>query len=192
MANISDAWGDITVEKVGKEFLEFLKVAQKDGYYLLVESETDFVPDSDGDLTLDFATGGRWAYESNLNGYLGGEWMQEDDQKEAYIKLLEALKAKGGRITVDYKDCDTAMDWMGTGVYEIYYDNGELVTTHNFDGEDITLEKFAELQGETKEWALEYIYGDEVAQLWWEYVDKEGDNAKDVEYWYDNIYKEEE
>jgi hypothetical protein len=192
MANISDAWGDIEVQKVGQEFLDFLKVAQKDGYYLLVESESEFVPDSNGDLVLSFSTGGRWAYENNLNGYLGGEWMQEDEQKDAYAKLLEALKIKGGRITVDYKDCDTAMDWMGTGVYELYSEEGELVIANVFDSEAITLEKFAELQGETKEWALEYIYGDEIAQLWYDYVDKEGDKAKDVEYWYANIYEEEE
>lgn len=191
MANISDAFGEIIVEKVGREFIDFLEVAQRDGYYLLVDSFEDYVPDSDGDLEFSFSTGGRWAYENNLNGYLGGEWMNGDELKDAYAKLLNALQTKSGKITVEYSDSDTSMDWMGAGVYSIYYQDGELVTAHDFESERITLKRFAEMQGETKEWALEYIYGDEVAQLWWDYVDKEGDNAKDVEYWLDNIYEEE-
>lgn len=191
MANISDAFGEITIEKVGQEFLDFLKVAQKDGYYLLVDNELDFVPDSEGDLSFDFATGGRWSYGTNLEGYLGGEWMNSGEQKEAYSKLLKALEEKEGKISIEYTDSDTAMDWMGTGIYEMYYEDGELVRADNFESEGITLERFAELQGETKEWALEYIYGDEVAQAWYDYLDKEGDNAKDVEYWFANIYEEE-
>lgn len=187
MANISDAFGDITVEKVGREFLDFLEVAQKDGYYQLVDDTTGLQPDDDGDISFGFATGGRWHFGNNINGYLGGEWMNSDEEKEAYKKLLKALKEKGGRIIVDYTDSDTAMDWMGTGFFEMYYEDGDLVRSENFDEERITLKGFAELQGESMEWALSYLYGEEVAEAWEKYQERGG--KKDIEEWFDKVYE---
>ena len=191
MANISDAFGEINIEKVRQEFLDFLEVAQKDGYYLLAEDTSGLKPDDEGDISFDFFAGGRWYFGNNLNGYLGGDWMNSKEQEEAYAKLLKALKDKDGRIEIDYTDSDTAMDWMGTGVYEMYYEDGELVQSENFEEESITLEKFAELHGQSKEWALEYIFGDEAINAWYDYTDKEGDKAKDIQYWLDKVYQEE-
>lgn len=190
MANISDASGEINIEKVGQEFLDFLEVTQKDGYYLLVEETTGLKPDDEGDISFSFYAGGRWYFGNNLAGYLGGDWMNSDEQKEAHEKLMKALKEKDGRIEIDYTDSDVGMDWMGSGVYEMYFEDGELVCGENFEEESVTLERFAEVNGESKEWALEYIYGDDVIQAWHDYTDKKGDKAKDIEYWFDNIYKE--
>lgn len=189
MANISDVSGVITVEKIGKEFLDFLKVVQDDAYYKLVDGELEYVPDDDGDLELDFYSMGRWHFGSNLQGYLGGEWMSGEKESTAHEKLLRALKRKKGHICVEYFDSDTAMDWMGQGMYEMFYEDGELVQNDSFDEERITLERFAEVNGESKEWALEYIYGDEVLESWHTYKEKGG--KKDIEYWFDNIYEEE-
>lgn len=190
MANISDAFGEVTIEKVGQEFLDFLKIAQKDGYYLLVDGDLDYAPDSDGDLSFDFSSGGRWAYANNLDGYLGGEWMNSDEEKEAHAKFLEAIEKKKGKITIDYTDGDMGLEWIGTGVYEIRAGDEGLVHSSGFEEEEATITTYMSLHNVPEEEAVEYIRGEEVAQAFTEYKEKEGDNAKDAEYWLENIYKE--
>src|SRR5690606_13981685 len=113
MANLSDAFGNIIVDKVGKEFLEFVNTVQRpDAYYVLVDnSDIEGVePDENGDMSFDFCTPGRWSYENNLRGYLEGEWLKErpDKHVDAYDNLIKAIKEKNGRIIVEYKDSDTA------------------------------------------------------------------------------------
>lgn len=194
MANISDAFGDITVTKVGKEFLKFINEVQKDAYYLLCDSP-DGVPDENGDISFPFGAGGRWSYENNIDGYLKGDWMSGDKEKKAYDKFIKALIKKEGSISIDYQDSDTSMDWMGDGVFEMTVKDGQVVFSQNFQSEGITLRRFAEVNGEDLYWALEYIYGDEVAEKYGEYEDKlkkEGKEPVDPGVWYDTIYEEEE
>ena len=200
MANLSDAFGNIIVQKVGKEFLEFLRTVQdKDAYYTLVSNLDDLIPDDDGDIEFDISDSGRWAYENNIDGYLNGEWMQGEDDKKAYDKFIAAIKEKDGVVSIEYQDSDTAMDWMGSGYAELSSNNGEISYSKDFTEERITIERFAEQQGETQEWALEYIYGDEVADKYYKYVDEwkkthdfiEGrEEPACPEEWYNNEYQE--
>lgn len=205
MANLSDAYGTITVTKVGKEFIEFVKQAQdKDAYYVLVDEESldDAKVQENGDLSFSFSTSGRWNYGNNIEGYLDGKWLQtREELKAAYDNFIEALEKKKGEVTVEYQDSDTAMDWMGDGVATLRVIAGDVLFVDDFSSTDITIPKFAEAQGESEYWALSYIYGDEVSDKYDKYVDewnknnefKEGDTepAGPAE-WYDNEYQMED
>lgn len=209
MANLSDAFGTIEVKKVGKEFLEYILKAQGDGaneaYYLLGFSECfkDAEVDENGDVVIQFSAGGRWSYESNLDGYLKGEWLNYSEDTEEgrnFREFLRVFLEKEGSIHVEYSDSETGCDFMGTGEYDMYCENGEIKYSSNFDGGPVTIKGFAELQGETESWALAYIYGDEVADKYEEYVEQWKKDHNFVEgkeepaspsEWYDNEYQEE-
>jgi len=201
MANISDGYGTITVEKVGHELKEFLSVVQEGAYYLLIDDVDNLNPDSNGDVKFTFGAGGRWSYETNIRGYLEGEWMNGEKEKPAYDKFIKEFKEKNGSLLIEYTDSDTAMDWMGEGVYQMTVIDGEIDFSHNFEEERITLERFAEQNGESTYWALEYIYGDEVSGEYDEYLRQWHENhilvkgsmePAEPEDWFDNIYESEE
>jgi hypothetical protein len=208
MANCSDAFGTIRVERVGREFLEFLTIVQgddSDAYYTLVDREDirSAKPDKDGNLEFPFSTSGRWAYQNNIEGYLKGGWMNEGEkQGKAYSQFIAALKTKNGLVEIDYTDSDTAMDWMGTGGVSMSVEDGEVSFAEGFEEESITITGFAELQGESEEWALEYLYGEDVSEKYEKYLDdwREGHKAPEFkgmepaspDEWYTNEYKEEE
>ena len=182
----------ITVEKVGHELKEFLSAVQKDAYYLLVDDVDNLTPDSDGDVEFTFGAGGRWSYENNLRGYLEGDWMNGEKEKKAYNKFIRALKKKDGLVSIEYTDSDTSMDWMGSGRFDMFVDEDKTVQfSHEFNEEPVTIERFAESQGESTRWALEYIYGDEVADLYDKYAEKAGKEAVEPEVWFETIYEEE-
>lgn len=192
MANISDGYGTITVDKVGHELKEFLTVVQDKAYYLLVDDVDNLEPDSEGDVEFTFGAGGRWNYESNIRGYLEGEWMNGEKEKKAYNKFVRALKKKDGMVTIEYTDSDTGMDWMGSGRFDMYVDEDKTVQfSHEFNEEPVTIERYAEINGETTRWALDYIYGDEVGDKYDEYRKKVGEEAAvEPEVWFTEIYKE--
>lgn len=194
MANISDGYGTITVEKVGHELKEFLGVVQDKAYYVLIDDVDNLEPDSDGDVEFTFGAGGRWNYESNIRGYLEGEWMTGEEERKAYNKFIRALKKKDGMVTIEYTDSDTSMDWMGSGRFDMYVDEDKVVRfSHEFEEEPITIERYAEVNGETTRWALDYIHGDEVGEKYDEYRKKVGEEkAVEPEVWFATIYKEEE
>lgn len=192
MANISDGYGTITVEKVGHELKEFLSVVQKDAYYLLIDDVDNLNPDSNGDVEFTFGAGGRWNYESNIRGYLEGDWMSGEKEKKAYNKFVRALKKKDGMVCIEYTDSDVGMDWMGSGRFDMFVDEDKTVQfSHEFEEEPVTIERYAEVNGETTRWALEYIYGDEVADKYDKYAEKAGKEAVEPEVWFSEIYEEE-
>jgi hypothetical protein len=83
------------------------------------------------------------------------------------------------------------MDWMGSGRYDIYVDEDKTVQfSHEFGDEPVTIERYAEVNGENTRWALEYIYGDEVAGKYDKYAEKAGKDAVEPEVWFNEIYKE--
>lgn len=198
MANISDAFGDIHVERVGKEFLEYLNAVQGDdetAYYKLVEvadlEQAKNNVDKNGDLSMSFSTGGRWHYQNNINGYLKGEWMQPI---EAYDKFLDALISKDGVVDISYTDSDSAMDWMGTGNFRVEAKEGEIIHTETFDEQPITISGYADINGEDEYWALTYLKGEEIAEAYDIYVDNcksQGKEAESPDVWYNTIYEEE-
>ena len=191
MANISDGYGTITVEKVGHELKEFLTVVQDKAYYLLVDDVDNLNPDSEGDVEFTFGAGGRWSYENNIRGYLEGEWMNGEKEKKAYNKFVRALKKKDGMVSIEYTDSDVSMDWMGVGRFDMSVDEDKTVQfSHEFEEEPVTIERYAEVNGETTRWALEYIYGDEVADKYDKYAEKAGKEAVEPEVWFTEIYKE--
>lgn len=204
MANCSDAFGTITVKAVGKEFVEFLKTVQEGAYYTLTRDENLEDLELEDDMEFEFCSDGRWAFSSNTDGYLNGDWMDNDDKcRDAYAKFIAAMKEKNGLVRIDYQDSDTAMDWMGYGYAELSVDDdGEICYSQDFIEERITLKRFAEMQGETIEWAFAYLYGDEVLTKYEEYVEQwhkdhsgpecEGMDPVCLEEWYDNEYQEEE
>lgn len=192
MANISDGYGNVVVERVGQELKEFLQTVQKDAYYLLFDDPDNIEPDSDGNATFTFGAGGRWSYENNIDGYLKGDWMNGEKEKKAYDKFIRALKKKDGLVSIEYTDSDTSMDWMGGGEFNMSVCDGEIVFSHTFEEQPITLEAYAEQNGETTYWALEYIHGDEVAKQYDEYAEQAGKEAVEPEVWFDTLYKEEE
>ena len=191
MANISDGYGTITVERVGHELKEFLTTVQEGAYYLLVDDVDNLEPDSDGNVEFTFGAGGRWNYESNIRGYLEGEWMNGEKEKKAYNKFIRAMKKKDGMVSIEYTDSDTSMDWMGTGRFDMFVDEEKTVQfSHEFEAEPVTVERYAEVNGETTLWALGYIYGDEVADEYDKYAEKAGKEAVEPEVWFSEIYKE--
>jgi len=187
MANISDGYGNVLVERVGHDLKEFLQVVQKDAYYELFDDIDNMNPDSNGDVEFTFGAGGRWNYEANIRGYLEGEWMNGEAEQKAYNKFIRAFKKKDGLISIEYTDSDTSMDWMGEGEYNMSVCDGEIVFGHDFQEEHVTLERYAEQNGESTRWALEYIYGDEIAGQYDDYVaqcEKEGKEPVEPENWY--------
>jgi len=197
MANFSDAFGIVKVNKVGQEFGEFLKVVQHNGaYYTLVNREDieDIKPDKD--LEFDFSTAGRWNYGNNLDGYLNGEWMTNTDEEiKAYAKFITALKKKDGSVIIEYNDSDIAMGWMGTGIAKLSIVRGGLKFTNDFDEQEMTISNYAKMNGEDEYWALEYIYGDEVYDKYRKYSEKcksHGTEPVEPSNWYGIIYKPEE
>lgn len=186
---------------MGKEFLEFLDAVQgteEKAYYKLVDIEDykDVEPDEKNNLEFKFQTAGRWSYGNNLEGYLNGSWMNNENQG-AWEKLIDALRDSGGCVEVDYKDSDAAMGWMDEGVATLRVsseEGGGIEFNDSFESENITLEKYAEQQGFTEYEALEYVYGDEVADKYKEYCDAEeakGNTPADLEKWYESIYEDE-
>lgn len=206
MANLSDAFGTIEIKRVGKEFIDFLnKVQNQDAYYLLA-SHCDYEgvePDAEGSMSFKFSTSGRWSYSNNLEGYLKGEWMNDNGKlQEAYKEFTESVIAKKGVVTIDYADSDTAMDWMGYGSARLSCINDKINFFNSFNEEEFTLQAFAEMQDETELWALEYVYGEEVAEAYDKYLIEWKINHSGPEYegmhpacpseWYDNDYQPEE
>lgn len=197
MANISDAYGTIKVERVGQDLVDFLKVVQENAYYILIDDVDNLNPDSDGDVEFTFGAGGRWSYITNIEGYLQGSWMNGEKEKKAYDKFIKAFKEKNGLLVIEYTDSDTAMDWMGKGVFKMNVDDaGEIEFSDDFEEERITIEAFAKINGEDEYWALEYLYGDEVAAEYDKYVEEwkedhsgpefDGMNPAGPAEWYDN------
>lgn len=206
MANLSDATGTITVERVGKEFLEYLNTVQgekSDAYYTLVDRADlmDAAADEKGNLSMMFSTFGRWDYGSNIQGYLQGTWMSEVEDKKAYNKFIKALKKKGGVVDIEYTDCDTAMDWMGSGGFRLHIEEGKVTFSEGFEEENITVIAYAKMSGISEIEAVEYLHGDDVANEYDKYVEDWKKNNTLVKgetepagpsEWYDNVYQGEE
>lgn len=198
MANLSDAFGKIIVHKVAEEFVEFLNAVQGEGSYYLLADRGDYdnieLIDEDNSMEFQFSTAGRWAYNTNLEGYLEGKWLQDEERKPHYDKFIESLRAKGGSIVIEYYDSDTAMDWMGEGVATLEVVDGEVSLRDDFESTNITIKGFAEQQGESEYWALEYIYGDEVSDAYNKYAEEckeKGVEPVEAEKWFETIYEEE-
>ena len=161
-----------------------------------IEDYREVEPDEKNNLEFTFSTSGRWSYGNNLEGYLKGEWMNGEN-RGAWEKLIGALRDSGGFIEIGYKDSDTAMDWMGEGVAVLRVNSeegGDIEFHDSFESENITLEKYAEQQGFTEYEALEYVYGDEVADKYKEYCETEeakGNTPAKPDTWYENIYEDE-
>lgn len=198
MANVSDAWGTVRVSKAGKEFIDFVKTVQGDNaYYTLVDSVDGEEPDEDNNLVFTFSAAGRWSYEDNLDGYLGGKWMREDNDLKAYKKLINDLNRTGGSIEIEYSDSDMATCWMGNGVATLRAgEDGKAVYDNNFDSEDITVSGYADHEGITEFEALDCLYGSEVSEAYLKYVEKWKEEHKSTEglpepnEWYESIHEE--
>lgn len=195
MANLSDADVKITVEKVGEQFLNYLLETQKlsTDYAIVYDIYDENEVDENGNMYIHSSSSGRWAYSNNLEGYFDETkvkgWLGVDSdytympehqrneykersraQYEAFLALIKAIKEEDGKVIVDYTDNDTAMEWMGSGQAILEVVDGEVVFNHTFEEEDFTIEAFAEQQGESEAWAMAYIYGDEIADKYWEHV----------------------
>lgn len=200
MANTSDVFGKITVKNIGEEFIDFLKSVQgseQQAYYKLVELDTlDLAePDEDNNLVMEFSTFGRWSYLNNLEGYLKEEWLYEQPLRLAYEKLVDAMTKKNGSIEVEYTDSDIGMDWMGDGKFTMSVENGEVVYDDYFFSKPITIKEYAEMNGDNEFWALGYIYGEEVAELYDQYAEeckKESREPLTPSAWYEELFEKED
>lgn len=177
MANLSDAFGEIEVKNVGKEFLEFITKVQApdEVYYRLCENDNldNVKADKDNNVKFDFSTFGRWCYLSNVEGYLRGDWMNEPKDKKPYEKFMKAFREKNGSVLITYTDSDTGMDWMGTGTIHMYVDKkGEIQFDEDSNTESVTIPAYAQLYGITEYDAVESLYGDEVTTAYEKYVDE--------------------
>jgi hypothetical protein len=137
MANVSDAHGTIRVEKVAKEFLEYLKAVQgkeEDAYYKLCEVHEfmGIIPNSTNNISFDFSACGRWNYGNNLRGYLEGSWMRDLPEKKAYDNFIAALVKKKGRVIIEYQDRD-GYDWSGSGIAILEGTEGGPIFEDSFD-----------------------------------------------------------
>ena len=196
MANLSDAFGGIKVNKVGKEFLVFLNAVQgekSEAYYTLVDPYdlSELKADDDGDITFDFSTSGRWSYSNNIEGYLQGKWLTERGEydKKAYNKFIKALKTKKGSVIINYTDSDGGMNWMGTGQATL---SADASFNNDFNEEVITVAGYAELCGYNEHEALDMLYGDEVVDAYNKYVEDLTKNNTVIAApgeWHENIYE---
>ena len=189
MANISDAAVTITAEKVGEQLVNYINaINRSQPYYELIYAEpTPEMVDSEGNIRIDGDASGRWAYENNLRGYLdpsAAERWVKGEAHAAYLELCEAIEETGGRIEVDYSDCDAGTEWMGHGTATLEYADGSIVFDHDFTDDEFSVKSFAEMQGESELWALEYIHGEEVVD---EY-NKSEDKGGSIDDWVNNIY----
>lgn len=197
MANLSDAFGTITVEKVASEFLDYAKIASKNYYNLADSSDLEsVVPDDNNSASFSFSTFGRWSFCASLENYLdpAGIWHQDGDEKVAYERLSEALLKTNGQIVYEYTDSDSAMGWMGTGVAQLEVVDGELRYTDNFDEEDISIRGYADLTGNSIAESIDILYSYEASEAWVNYVEKcekEGVKPADPDMWFNDIYEEE-
>jgi hypothetical protein len=209
MANLSDAFGTITVDRVGVEFLDFLRKVQgkeKDAYYKLVEIEdlNNAQPTPNGNLKMDFNTFGRWNYFTNVEGYLGGNWMEANEyvpksHEVAYKKFVKAFNAKNGKITIKYTDSDSAMDWIGTGKVEVVPENGGVSISEAFKEDRMTMHNYCKLYNADLDEAIESLYGDDVAAAYEKYKAKQNANLPtneiverspaDFDEWLENEYE---
>ena len=219
MANLSDAQVEIEAEKVGKELLAYIKLTQRVYTdYQIISDEFDDDVAEDGNLSITGSSSGRWAYSNNLEGYFDPEhvkrwlgvgsdfsYIADPEQREAhtvranenyngYLKLVKAIKDTGGQVDITYKDSDSAMDWLGEGVARLELVDGEVQYSHSFEEGDFSIAAFAEQQGEDEYWALEYLYGDEVASSYDKYAEAqkaEGHTPANPDTWYESIYEDE-
>lgn len=201
MANLSDAFGTVYVEKVGKEFIDFLRGVQgsdEKAYYKLVEvddlAQSAHAVDEDGNLSMNFSTMGRWNYGSNIEGYLQGKWVNEGEDKKAYDKFVDALVEKKGTVSIEYTDSDTASNWMGRGFFVMDGTSGEVEFRDQWEDEPMNIAKYAELNGYSPIEALENLHGDEAADAYEKYQDEckeKGEVAVDIDTWYDELYEQE-
>lgn len=217
MANLSSAEVEITVEKVGKEFLDYVKATNEQaGDYVIVYDGFSEELDENGDLHIVGSSSGRWAYSNNLEGYFDQNrvkdwlgvnsdyaWLKDEAKKKeyleqsnkqygAYLKLVEAIKEKNGRVEINYTDCDPAMDWMGSGGAVLELQDGEVTFSHGFDEESLDVTAYAEMNDISITEAFEVVHGEEPAEKWSEYVkecEKKGEEPKDPQVWYDEDFE---
>lgn len=197
MANLSDAFGTITVEGIGAEFLEFLKAVQgtdQQAYYKLAEPEdfSNAEPDEHNNVSFTFSTCGRWSYSNNIRGYLNGEWMERN--QDDYDRFVESLKKRNGIVHIEYTDSDSSMDWMGTGFATLHLSEDEVSLSEDFSEEPISVAGYMEMNGYDLREAMEILHGEEPADAYEKYIKKckeENKEPVDVDEWYDEIYEEE-
>ena len=117
MANISSAFGTVTLTAPNKELLiralEANKRANKDAYYdidiPLYEGYENHIGETDGksSITMDFTGAGRWCITTNF-GWFWSEIVKEDKALREY--LLSAH--------FEYKDEESGAGFIDTGSYE--------------------------------------------------------------------------
>lgn len=229
MANLSDARVHITSKNVGKELIDYIKATNDNGveYNIMFDSPTIEELGDDGELDYESQATGRWAYECNLEGYfstdedrtrkwlgvdydyswnkhLSPEYIQkrkEDSERAfaAYKNLIKAIKEKNGAVYIDYQDSEQGNLHLGSGSMSLEMVDNELTYSHNFEPEEFTVIGFARMQGESEYWALEYLYGEDVAAEYDKYVEewkknnefKPGDSEPaGPSEWYDHEYQE--
>lgn len=217
MANLSSANVKITALKVGKELVDYINATNEEaGDYVIVYDGYSVHVDKDGDTVIEGNSSGRWAYSNNLEGYFDKRevanwlgvndeyaWLSDEEKKKeyvnrsnknyaAYLALVEAIKAKDGRIDIEYTDCDPSMDWMGTGDATIELEDKEVVFSHNFNEEPLEITAYAEMEDISITEAFEWVHGEEPAEEWNKYLvecNKKKVEAKDPQAWYDEDFE---
>lgn len=155
MADLSDAKGVIKVKKIGNELINYLLIAQNDAEFKLIETPLDEIEVTRGNFEINFQTCGKWSYESNIMGYLNGDWFKD----RSYAIFLNYLKAKNGSVTIEYVDSDIANDWIGSGFAKLSANKGKVEFESHFDEQEVSLDSYAELYGYKIEEAAKLLYG---------------------------------
>lgn len=220
MANLSDANVTLEAKGCGNELVDYINATNADptDYAIVYGEFDDTYVDENNDATIESNSSGRWAYENNLEGYFSSErvksWLgvdsdfewaantgvkdkyrkQTSEQYAAYLKLVEAIK-KGGKLEITYTDNDPAMRWCAEGVASLELIDGEVVFNHSSESEDLTIERYCEMERISVIEAIEILYGDEALDSYRKYqknCKEKGTKEASADEWYDNIYEEEE
>ena len=147
MANISSAFGTVTLTAPNKELLiralEANKRANKDAYYdidiPLYEGYENHIGETDGksSITMDFTGAGRWCITTNF-GWFWSEIVKEDKALREY--LLSAH--------FEYKDEESGTGFIDTGSYETIWNPNiqeSECTEQTSDTYDYTAENLIEM-----------------------------------------------
>lgn len=211
MANCSSAVVEISVDKVGKEFLEYVKTVGDPEYHIISDDLSSVEADENNNLYVEGWATGRWSYSNNLEGYfepsrvaqwlgVGADysWVEEQEKRDqyareslesyiAYKKLSEAMVERDGKITIAYTDEEGGNGFISKGIATIQAVGGELTLTDDSETYDYNVVNGMEYLGyDTLEEAIEILHGDEALTAYKEARPEDQRSAEDFDEWYEN------
>lgn len=209
MANLSDASVEIEVTHVGREFINYAKLAERNEYQIIDYIEESLNPDGNGDVQMSGSASGRWAYASNIEGYfdpkqvkswlgVGSDrsWMPESKREEAkqqsetiyeaYEDLCKAIIETDGTVTIRYTDMEGGNQFIEKGTAVLSSELGEIQLTLETEESEYTVENYMDISGENLSDAIMTLHGDEAMDAYYLARPSNARTAADFDIWYED------